>query len=656
MIIMREHALALLAVKEAKERGEPTYKVAEKTREEEVFLELEFQNLVRLEKPLEYTLTYWGEALVNLLHEMIDKGYIPHPENWDEHFRWIGSEIISMIHSTILNDGRPGEKIEHALMERGFLEEVEVEKKGKIKTVNEYAKAVYEIYNEITPKLEISRELAEYIRKMPPGPAEKSMLPEGKHFPLLLESMRLIAFSVPNSDVYALTGLGQAVEQTLRVMPFSLDTLISEDILEDFVTALDEGIQKLPEAGQEVMYALGLFDDQGNLLPAGEKLLEVYKLWKKKSYPFYRTFNLEVFEEEILKTIDKLLKKHQEQAGPLPTKEEIVREMLLRPLKEYKHLVEYYGRKINQDFNYKKKEEIKKKFQELKTVEELFKHFYEKGGEWYKKMMDLVTEALYSLESFDLITTELTEKGELYYVPTEHGKKVLEDLEKHGIRDITATGVKAITITKREFMAPNYEWYKQAVDEVLVRTGAPTDSGRLYSELAYTIKRKPHLTRFELMVLHKIPKAGMFLSELFKEFDEVMKEEVHLAVEKLQARGFLDVLPNEGLVLTKAGELIKEAVSSVPEGLGNPVNPFMYRIVEAISKVGNLYVKEEKVRILPKQFEEVEKMTGLDHETFLNELSLLRLIGILGQNSLHKSGLALLKAVEEIQKTPVEEV
>ena len=158
------------------------------------------------------------------------------------------------------------------------------------------------------------------------------------------------------------------------------------------------------------------------------------------------------------------------------------------------------------------------------------------------------------------------------------------------------------------------------------------------------------------MVLHKMPKSGMFLSELFKEFDELMKEEVHLAVEKLQARGFLDVLPNEGLVLTKAGELLKEAVSSIPEGLGNPINPFMFRIVEAIAKVGSFYVKEEKVRILPKQFEEVEKMTGLDHETFINELSLLRLIGILGQNSLHKSGLSLLKAVEEIQKGAIKEV
>ncbi|NPB06044.1 MAG: DUF505 domain-containing protein [Aquificae bacterium] len=649
MIIMREHAIALLAVKEALERGEPTYKVREKTREEEVFLELEFQNLVRLKNPLEYVLTYWGEALVNLMRDMIEKGFIPHPEQWEEDFRWVGSEIINMIHSTLLNDGRPGKKIEHALADRGFLGEVELPKKGKVKTVNEYAKRVYEIYQEITPRLEVSRELAQYIKSMPPGPAEKGMLPEGKHFPLLMESMRLIAFSVPNSDVYTLTALGQAVREALKEIPPSLETLISEDILEDFILALDEGIDKLPDAGKEVLYALALFDAEGNLLPAGEKLLEVYRIWKKKELKPPKTFNLEVFEEELLLTIDKLLKKHEELAGPLPTKEELVRELLLRPLKEYKHLVEFYGRRINQDFNYKKKEEIKKKFQELKTVEELFKHFYEQGGKWYKKMMDLVSEALYSLESFDLITTDLTEKGELYYKPTEYGKKVIEDLNSHGVRDVTATGVKAITVSKGEFTAPNYEWYRQALEEVLVRSGSPTDSGRLYANLAYEIKRKPHLTRFELIVLHKIPKAGMFLDELYAEFDETMREEVHLAVEKLQARGYLDVLPNDGLVLTRAGELIKEAVSSVPEGLGNPVNPFMFRIIKAIYEVGSLYVKEEKVRILPKQFEEVEKKTGLDHETFVNELALLRLLGILGQNSLHKSGLALLKAVEELE-------
>ncbi len=182
--------------------------------------------------------------------------------------------------------------------------------------------------------------------------------------------------------------------------------------------------------------------------------------------------------------------------------------------------------------------------------------------------------------------------------------------------------------------------------EHLVGGGFPTVSGKLYEELAYNIYRRPHLTRFELMVLHKIPAYGMFLDDLYKEFDETLKEEVWYAVNKLEARYILDILPNEGLVLTEAGKLLKKALAGVPEGIANPINPVIVRILEALKQVGNLYVKEQRVRILPKNWEEAIRLSGLDKETFEKELAIARLAGYVGKTSLHESALEILKAVE----------
>jgi len=63
------------------------------------------------------------------------------------------------------------------------------------------------------------------------------------------------------------------------------------------------------------------------------------------------------------------------------------------------------------------------------------------------------------------------------------------------------------------------------------------------------------------MVLHKIPEYGMFLEDLFNEFDETLKEEVEYAVNKLEARYILDILPNNGLILTEPGNIHKRKQS-----------------------------------------------------------------------------------------------
>ncbi len=646
MVIKKEHALALLRVREEEKNRAPTCQIFVKS-EEYPYLELERMGLLRFVRPLEYSLTYWGRVLANIIEEMTEKGLIEHPSKWDENFRWLGSEVIMMIETAIENGDIPGPLTEKHLEERGFIEERKIEKKGTFKAVNQYAKDIYEIFKNAHPRLIIDRELCQYIKEMPAGPAESSMLPAGGRFPILMGAMRLLAFSVPTSDVYALTALGKEIKAACQTIAPTLETVISEDIMDSLERAVYEGFDSVSKEEKEVLFELALVDYEGNPLPAGEHLLEAYRIWKERSFKPVKSMNIEIIDAELLKGIEEVWKHHEEDPSTLPTVDELVHYLFYKPLKEYKHLLEHYGRRLYQDLGYQKKEEIKKKFSEVKTVEELFKSFYEKGNEWYKKMYDIVQESLYTLEAFNLIRSENYQGKKVHHL-TEHGKKILKDMKTRGFREIPAVAVKAITITNKEFAAPNVNWYQKGVETYLIGGGEATEAGKMYAQMAYEIRRLPHITRFELQVLHKLPEKGFFVKDLYQEFDETWHEEIEYALNKLEARGYIDVLQNEAIVLTEAGKLIKRALSGTPEGLANPITPLAVRVLEALKKVGTLYVKEQKVRILPKNIKEAIKLSGLDPDTFEEELVILRASNLVGKSSINEAGLLILEALEKL--------
>ncbi len=649
MIIRKEHALALLRVKDEEVSKGAACQIAVKS-EEDPYVELEFQGLLEQgTSPVEFKLSYAGRNLVYILEEMVNQGLIAHPADWDDRFRWLGSEVIAMIDASIRSNDLPGNEIKDHLIKRGFAGEVHEEKRGYFIKINEFAKNIYDIYKNTHPRLIISKDMAHYLASMPVGPAETKMLPEHGRFPLVLESMRLISFSVPNSDVYTLSGLGQEVQLVAQTCAPAFETVINEDYMVAMAKFVDHGLDALTEQEVEILEAMAFIDAEGNILPAGEHLLNAYHLWREREYKPVKTFNLEFLDEELLKMIPEIWKKNETNPEIVPTDEAIVHFLMEKPLKEYKHIVKFYGRMLNQAMGPEKKELLKKKFAELFTAEDLFKHFYEKGNEWYEKLFDTVKESLYTLESFELIVSR-EENGKTVYKLTPYGKEVYLELKEKGFREITATAVKAVTITKTEFGAPNYHWYEEGVQQHLIGGGYPTKSGKLYANLAYKVRRLPHITRFELMVLHKLPESGYFLEDIFNEFDETLKEEVQYAINKLEARFYLDVLPNDGIVLTEPGKLIKKALSGTPEGVAHPTNPLVVRILQALKQVGNLYVKEQKVRILPKNWEEAIKISGLDPETFKKEIEVARMAGLIGKSSINEAGLMILEAAELLNK------
>ncbi len=658
MVIKKEHAQALerlLADEEAQKPYTPLEEVDEPT-----FVELELAGLARFSTPVRLVPTYLGREVAFVLRELYEQGPqarseredevqgevvvlegrgLSRPEDWPEGWRWIGSEVIAMLDAAE-RAGRVGPAAVEALMERGLAVRVrDRETKKEYVRLSDAGRRMLELYREAEPGLEIDAELAEAVRKLPLGPAPASELPTPAHDEQRLEAMRLVAYSLPNSDVFAFTALGQAVKKALSSGGWGKGDVFTSDLLWALADYVDTG--EATEAGLATLQALGYVGPAGELLPAGEWALEALRLWQGGVREEVWSFALEAEEAEVLEQIAKQWQKASEtNPEERPTFEVLRRAMIDRKVAEYKALVEKYGRKL--DEMPQKFRLIAERFQGAKDL-----------ARWYDENFDL-REALLSLESFGLIETGEDEKGKEVFYLTEWGELVLDD-QKQQRRDVSATAVKAITMTRRSFSAPGYAWWNEAREQGLVGSAEPTRSGLFYAQLAEHVERLPHLSRYELMVFHAIPARGLSEEEVYAALEKKLdRERIRWALEKLEARHLIDRLPDGNVVETRAGELLDRALAGVPEGFGNPVNPVIFRLLEALRAVGSLYVKEKRVRILPRNLKEALEYSGLPKEVFDDALEAARAAGLVGRSALNEAGLLLLEAAEAMN--PGEEV
>ncbi len=636
MLIKREHAEALLKLlafeEETKSKGMDILEA-----DEDLYAELEMQALVRQSAPLKRELTYLGKEFALILKELIEKENLPPPEEWPEGFRFLGTEIIAMLEAAGLC-GQVGPLAIEALKERRLAAEMKDPETGKEYIgLTEAGKRIFKIYQALEPELEISSTLAQEIRKLPAGPARTALLTTDTHTKHLLEGMRLLAYSIPSSDIYTFTALGQAVKKTLTLGGFGEGDVLTSDLLWALADVADG--REVPEATVAILQSLGYIDQDQELLPAGYWGLEVLRLWKREIIPDAWTIAIEEEEVEILQAIEHLWKKAENNPEETPTFGNLRAEMIDRKIKQYKEILARYGRKL---------EEMPEKYQQIAGEFVLAKDL----ARWYDNNFNLRL-SLYSLESFNLIRTGEDQKGREVFELTEFGKQVLADQETH-LREISSTAVKAITMTRRSFSAPNISWVEEAQEAGLLGTGEPTQSGYFYAELAESISRVPHLTRYEAEILATIPSRGISIEELFELVGEGKRRRFKWALEKLEARHLINVLPDGNIMETEAGELLDRAVSGVPQNFGHPINPLIYRVLKALAEVGTLFVKEQKIRILPRNIKEALRRSSLPQEVFDETLKAARHAGYVGKNTITEAGYLILQAVEKMN--PHEEI
>ena len=304
MIVTKKHAHLIVELMQKWQDGAPLDKVIDKLTEDDLeqLFQLELAGLVQ-EEDDRFVLTRAGHLIGEALVECQES--TGENRDWDESFKFIGSEVISMIEIARIAQG----ELSHApelmkeLERRGFA------KDGRLNTV---AESVLTAYDLAEPSIFISTVLAEKLRKMPPGPGKKSFLSLDRDEIYELEAMRLLTFSLFYGNYYSLTGAGQQIRAGL-LMGATPVKPITDEILISLIH------EKYMEENREALAVMGLIEDSGNLTPAGERFTIAARLLYAGPIDVNPAVHIGTGELETMNIIEDLWQKYQDNPEIYPS-------------------------------------------------------------------------------------------------------------------------------------------------------------------------------------------------------------------------------------------------------------------------------------------------------------------------------------------------
>ena len=625
MILTKKHLNILEDIFDKKHNSIDALEVLEDDRDFLYYVQLEQMGLLREDNDYFY-LTFPGMMLMEAYRMAQFNGVMPDIDQYHDDFKFVGSRIINMLYTAQMSKDKVNEIIRPKLEKRGMVVN------GML---SEFGKKVLEVYEEVEPYFYINKPLQEFLKKTLVGPAPKRELLDADKFQIMeSEALRLLSFSAPEGHYYNLNGVGQQIRAAL------LKGAFFKPITQEYFEALFQvanGYDIEDEKLKQDLIAQAVIDTDGNILPAGKHLLRAGDLYFNGFYDDAMSIDIDEVELGVLATIKEINDETTKNPSILATKDHIKSEFIDKKYKEAQALKEKWGRRLK-DLP-KVKQKYVTELESAKTVEE-----------WFNKVYDF-DAALFGLQGFQLVTTEV-KNDKMYYVLTPDGQKVY-DILKNKPHEIPAEAVKAITIGRHLFYAPDGRWVEKAKKSGIIET-APTPTGRFFAKLAYNNKT-PNLTKYGLEIIKHLPyTTGIYLDELISYLKDYDRDEVIQLIEKLDARGIVNFLPNDMIMLTEAGKKIKHATTGISGDIKYPVTPHVIEVLRALNEVGSLYTKERKVRILPDNWKKALKMLKMDMETFENTLTLLRRAGYIGKDSINENGVLLIEAAEILEEIDYE--
>lgn len=640
----------------------------------DVYRALELQTLARSDGRQTYALTDAGREALRLLDQMRAEGLLAPSDQLEEGWRFIGSEVLAALAAADRAGGRVGPLADEVLRERGLAEVFrDPDRKVRYPRLTVSGRQWLAFAQRHGPRLEITGALARSIHGMPPAYVEPHRMGVPGEHAIQLEAMRLVVWSMPDRDVYTFTAVGRAVHEALRKGGYPIADIVLDDAMLDLLAILaDKGRGALAAEELAPAQMLGYVDAEGALTPGGEAALRARRLRDAQPGRSPATITITRHEAELLSVVwdlstgktvpaERLEGMTREEAAQAMRPRETTKAALHKALVEslerrYQAFVGKYGRKI---------EAVEaRKRQNNEMVAELKDRDRAYGG------LDALDELLMHLESFELLRAEGEGKVTVYRL-TPNGVRVVHE-QGDTPQAVTGMAVKAITVTTMagHFYAPVGRWIEQAHDEELIGPGGITKAGDLYAWLAEHAMRWPALSRREAHMLMHLPQT---------ETDEVGdgesragsdhhhrtthsghgvpgkdESEQEYVLDRLEARGLIERMVDGQIVQTASGQLLARAVAGA-SALDYPVTPAIVRLLLAIRQIGeSLYVKEEKVRVQPHQWEEVERLTGLGPDEFRDTVHLAKLGQYIGEANLREAGRDALAALASANDATLE--